>query len=121
MWAVEVQKQLQLLQIRFAGRVDLAEADACRQRVCDVLPELQPGFCLLTDLSGLQEMDPGCGTIIDEVMDALNRSGVAKVVRVVPDPRTDIGFGIMSLFHYQPQVRVVTCQSLAEAKPHLPA
>jgi hypothetical protein len=37
------------------------------------------------------------------------------VVRVIPDPQKDIGMQIMSLFHYDRRVRIVTCESLAEA------
>jgi hypothetical protein len=36
-------------------------------------------------------------------------------VRVIPDSRKDIGLNIMSLFHYRRGVRIVTCETLAEA------
>jgi hypothetical protein len=38
------------------------------------------------------------------------------VFRVVPDPRRDIGMQIMSYFHYGADVRIVTCESMAEAE-----
>jgi hypothetical protein len=37
------------------------------------------------------------------------------VVRVIPDPHRDIGLQIMSYFHYKGDVRIVTCETLAEA------
>jgi hypothetical protein len=37
------------------------------------------------------------------------------VVRVVPDPRKDIGLNILSQFHYGPQIKLVTFESLAKA------
>jgi len=37
------------------------------------------------------------------------------VVRVVPDPHKDIGLNILSQFHYGPQIKLVTFESLAEA------
>jgi hypothetical protein len=37
------------------------------------------------------------------------------VVRIIPDPRKDIGLSIMSVFHYRRGVRIVTCETLAEA------
>jgi hypothetical protein len=48
-------------------------------------------------------------------MDACNRAGVQKVVRIIPEPEKDIGFGIMSLFHYRRGVQIVTCESADEA------
>ena len=42
--------------------------------------------------------------------------GVAEVVRVIPDPQKDIGLNILSVFHYSRRVRIVTCESLAEAE-----
>jgi len=41
--------------------------------------------------------------------------GVELVVRVIPDPHKDIGFNILSLFHYRRRVRIVTCPTLEEA------
>jgi anti-anti-sigma regulatory factor len=120
MWSVEVNRSRNLLQIAFAGRVDLAEAHQCAERVRELLKDLPPGFCLLTDLSRLEEMDVACGKVIDPLMDELDCHGIQKIVRVVPEPRKDIGFGIMSLFHYRPQVHVITCQTLEEARSHLP-
>jgi hypothetical protein len=40
---------------------------------------------------------------------------VETVVRVIPDPHKDIGLNIMSLFHYRRRVRIITCETLAEA------
>jgi hypothetical protein len=34
---------------------------------------------------------------------------------VVPDPHKDIGLNILSQFHYGPEVRVMTFESLADA------
>jgi hypothetical protein len=37
------------------------------------------------------------------------------VVRVIPDPRKDIGLNMLSLFHYRRGIRIVTCMTLEEA------
>jgi hypothetical protein len=34
---------------------------------------------------------------------------------VVPDPHKDIGLNILSQFHYGPQIKLATFESLAEA------
>ena len=119
MWAAAVDQTKQLLQLRFSGSVGLEEAQACLKEVRELVAEIRPGFMLLTDLSELERMELSCEPLIDEVMEILNRKGIQKVVRVIPDPRKDIGFGIMSLFHYGHQVRVITCASMSEAEPHL--
>ena len=33
----------------------------------------------------------------------------------IPDPSKGIGMNILTIFHYPDQLRVVTCQNLAEA------
>jgi hypothetical protein len=49
-----------------------------------------------------------------------DQKGIAKVVRVIPDPGKDIGLSIMSLFHYRRGVSIVTVETLAEAEKNLP-
>jgi hypothetical protein len=44
-----------------------------------------------------------------------DQKGVALVVRVVPDPTKDIGFNILSLFHYPHRPPAVTCKTMVEA------
>jgi hypothetical protein len=61
-------------------------------------------------------MDLTCVPYIKRMMDVCNKKGVELVVRVIPDPQKDIGLNILSLFHYRRRVRIVTCQTLAEAK-----
>jgi hypothetical protein len=105
----------QLLRLTLSDRVDSEEAAAGYDSLKKLLPDLSPGFCLLTDMTRLETMDLACEPIIDQVMDACNRAGVQKVVRIVPEPNKDIGFGIMSLFHYGHNVRIVTCSTAEEA------
>jgi hypothetical protein len=52
---------------------------------------------------------------MEQIMDLCGEKGVAMVVRVVPDPHKDIGYNIMSLFHYTRDVIIVTCSNLDEA------
>ena len=115
MFQVEADKSKNLLKISFAQRVDLEEAKRCAEEVQTLLADVQPGFQLLTDLSGLESMDVACARHIERVMDLCNKKGVAKVVRVIPDPHKDIGFNILSLFHYRHGIPIVTCETLEEA------
>jgi hypothetical protein len=116
MWTVAADLSRNLLDLKFSGRVDPNEVRAGGRRVREVLAALKPGFTLLTDLSELTEMQMECRPIIDEMMDTFDRHGIGKVVRVIPDPGKDIGFGIMSLFHYREEVRAITCRTRIEAE-----
>jgi hypothetical protein len=40
---------------------------------------------------------------------------VEHVVRVIPDPRKDIGLNILSHFHYGSKIRVSVCDNLDDA------
>jgi hypothetical protein len=120
MFLVEVDKaRKELLRVNFAGHVLPDEIATGYEQFKPLLSKMRPGFCLLTDLTRLERMDLACEPVLDQLMDACNRAGVRRVVRVVPEPNKDIGFGIMSLFHYGPDVRIITCGSLSEAEPYL--
>jgi len=109
-----------LLRIRYWGHVTPAKMQACLAAVESHLPQLRAGFTLLTDMRGLEEMDLDCVTALTKIMDHMRAAGVALVVRIVPDPNKDIGLKILSIIHYRRGVRIVTCETLAEAERALP-
>jgi hypothetical protein len=115
MFHVEVDKSKNLLKIIYAQHVGPEDTKAVVEKVLTLLPDLRPGFRLLTDLSGLESMDLACVPYIRRMMDVCNKKGVETVVRVIPDPHKDIGMNILSLFHYRRRVRIVTCATLGEA------
>jgi hypothetical protein len=112
---VETDVERELLTVTYCGHVVPEEFGPALKLIEEGLGKLQPGFRLLTDLGGLEAMDYACAPLIDRAMDQINSRGVTVVVRIVADPRKDIGFGVMSLFHYGPQVNVVTCETVEEA------
>jgi hypothetical protein len=57
-----------------------------------------------------------CVSHIERTMDRIRTQGVARIVRIIPDPRKDIGFNIMSLFHYPEGLQIITCENQAEAE-----
>ena len=85
------------------------------RRVREMMKKVTPGFRVLTDFRWLDRMEPAAAAHLAEIMDALAEKGVAAVIRVVPDPHKDIGLNILSQFHYGPQIRLATFESLAEA------
>ena len=118
-WGIDQAKNL--AQVAFAGHVTSAETTSRAQEIRGQPLTLQAGFTLLTDLSELESMDSACAADIKSIMDFLNRHGIARVVRIIPNPQKDIGFGIMSLFHYNRGVVIVTCATREEAERQLAA
>src|SRR5664279_4970915 len=108
MTKIGVDKPGTLLTMTFSGRVTPEETARNETKI-------KPGFRLLTDLSALELMDPACLPYLAKVMDLCSEKGISEVIRVIPDVHKDIGFNILSLFHYRHGVRFVTCSSLEEA------
>ena len=115
MVTVSVDESKNLLTVSFAQHVGLEEARLYTRKIEPALARLRPDFKLLVDLSNLDSMDFSCASYIDQVMDLCNQKGVATVVRVIPDPHKDIGFHVMSYFHYSHDVHIITCENMAEA------
>ena len=119
MFTIESDATRNRLVIRYKGFVSAAEMREGVPKIEAALASLRPGFQLLTDLSGLSEMEVEAAGTIKQVMDLCRQRGIARVVRVIPDPKKDIGFNIMSHFHYKRGVGIVTCETLAEAQAAL--
>ena len=115
MFNVTLVQESNTLKIAYGGRVTPDETRACANEVRLALTILEPGFRLIADLTELQAMEMACSPVIAEIMEMCNASGVAEVVRIIPDPTRDIGLQIMSFFHYGPEIRILTCASAAEA------
>ena len=115
MFKVEVDKPANLLAISYSGSIGPKEIMRCEEQAKSLLKDLTSGFRLLTDLTELESMDLDCLPSIKRMMDFSNKNGVDMVVRVIPDPKKDIGLNILSLFHYEKRVRIVTCKTLKEA------
>ena len=112
----EVDQQQNLLVIRYSGLVGPDETERGLEDVRAGLAKLKSGFRLLADLTELESMDVACAPFIEKAMELCNQKGASMVVRVIPDPRRDIGLQIMSIFHYRGDVKIVTCETLAQAK-----
>ena len=115
MFAVRAEPKKNLLVMTFSQHVGLGELQRGQADTDATLAALSPGFRLLSDLTGLESMDPACLTYLRTTMDRLNQRGVTEVIRVIPDPHKDIGLSILSLFHYRRGIRIVTCQTMSEA------
>lgn len=71
-------------------------------------------------MSGVKSMSTSTAHYIGQIMELGTQKGLESVIRVLPaEARNDIGFAIMSQFHYNPDVRIVTRDNLEEARSRL--
>jgi len=115
MYSVELDQSKCLLVISASQNVTSEQAKLAAQRVRELLRDVAPGFRVLADFRWLDSMDSAAARYIADIMDALAEKGVASVTRVMPDPHKDIGLNILSQFHYGPEIRIATFQTLADA------
>ena len=106
------------LHITLAGAFDERQADTLCAELMMRLHELQDGFHILCDLSGVEKFDRAAKRHYRKLMDVCRESGVRKVIRIIPDSMDNYGLTIMSHFHYK-NVSVVTCPNFQEALIHL--
>ena len=99
----------------YSQHVGAEDMKRCLGTIRDLMENLQPGFFLLTDLSNLESMEDACAVDLGGIMDLRSAKGMSSVVRVIPDPRKDIGFDLISRFHHDPPVRTQNHESMAEA------
>jgi anti-anti-sigma regulatory factor len=121
MFVVEIDNSSRFVVLGVAGQVTADEARAAVQRVREISANVEPGFVALVDFRWLDSMDTAAAPFIAEIMDALAAKKVSAVVRVVPDAHKDIGLNILSRFHYGPEIRVMTFETLADAVQSLVA
>ena len=74
-----------------------------------------PDFRLLVDLGRLESMDLACVPELGRAMEMVDAHGVGLVVRVIPDPGKDIGFNILTIFHYTKRPQIVAHQDILDA------
>jgi hypothetical protein len=114
-FTVEIDPGKKLLVIRYRGCVGASDVERCAEEVRAALPKIRPGFRLLADFTELESMDVTCMPQIKNIMELCDEKGVSSVVRIIPDPKRDIGLQIMSYFHYRGEVNIVTCENLSDA------
>jgi hypothetical protein len=115
MYAVEMDQSKRLLVTSAVQRVTAEQAKQVAHEVRKLLEDVRPGFRVLADFRWLDSMDSGAARHVADIMDALAEKQVASVTRVMPDPHKDIGFNILSRFHYGPEIQITTYETLADA------
>src|SRR6266571_2039537 len=108
-------KAKRLIFINYVDPVRPSDLERSQDDLKKLLAELSPNFRLLINLTGLESMHPDCVGAVGELMKLIDQASVGMVVRVIPDPKKDIGLNILTIFHYRKHPRVVTCQTMMEA------
>ena len=104
------------MEIGYVGVVRPEECEKGLEQLRLGLTKLESGFRVLVDLTALESMDVRCAPFVEKAMDLCNEKGASTVVRIIPDPHRDIGMAIMSVFHYRGDVKILTCETRAQAK-----
>ena len=112
-------KSGRLLTISYTRLVSLGDMRHALETVRRLVPQLKPGFFILSDWTHLDSMDYACASELGALMDLCDGAKPSGVVRVLPDPAKDIGFNIISRFHHDPPVQTQTYETLAEAIEYL--
>ena len=119
MYLLGIDRTRNRVHITLSDRFDESQAKALSDELRSRFNELEPGFYILCDLTTLEEFDPSAAKHYEAMMDLCNKSGVFKIIRIVPDPVRNFGLTVMSYFHYDREIPVITCSSFQEALEHL--
>jgi hypothetical protein len=114
--AHETDGERNILRIYFRGVVTAGELHARIDELCGAIGSMRNGFLLLTDLCELLEMEIDTVRDLTRIMDASLATGVKQIVRVIPDPRKDIGFHLLSMTHYRGRVPITICDTREEGE-----
>ncbi len=115
MYSLSFEQPKNLLVIRYTGKLTTREVEQCAIEIGPLLRKAEAGFQLLVDLSQLESMHLDCAPSIGKIMELCRDAEVGAIARVIPDPKKDIGFLILSYFHYPSTIPIATCQTLDEA------
>ena len=116
---VRIEPSRNLLRIVYRGHVTAQAAKAMADQAVELVPGLRLDFTVLTDLTGLEAMDLGCVPHMTRLMEFCKTCGIGTTMRVIPNPRKDIGLTILANIHYGSSVSIITHRSLAEAEAAL--
>ena len=120
MFLTEFDRSRRLLKITLTGHSTAEEARSGLENLRSLLTDIEPGFKLFADLSGVLSMPTTAAPYIGQIMESCAEKGVELVVRLLPaEPSKDIGFAIMSRFHYAPDIPIITCATMEEAMSRL--
>lgn len=84
MFTAEIDSSQNLVKLTPAGRVEPEDLEIGAENLQGLLAQVEPGFRILTDLSGVESMSVAAAPHVAHIMDLCDRRGVELVVRVLP-------------------------------------
>ncbi|WP_372798847.1 hypothetical protein [Pontiella sp.] len=115
MYLFEIDQSRNRMHIMLTGDFTKAEArellEKCRTRV----HEVHPDYNILCDMTALETFEHEAKLIYRDLMDLFNETGAKKIIRVYTDPMETFGMSIMSTFHYNDKVEIVSTDSMSHA------
>lgn len=107
------------LTINYRGAFEISQAEELYAELLKLLPKYKKGFRVISDFTDTTVVSPDVRETLKKIMDFLNTQGVQEIIRIIPNPAIDIGFNIMSLFHYSKEVKFITVNSREDAHARL--
>ena len=107
-------KKRNIVILSYEGNVNIKEEKELYRKLQTLIPKCHRGFKLLVDLSLVDNIKKEVLPVIKKIMDLFDQHGISEVIRIIPDPDKDIGFNILSIFHYAKDIKMLTCQSLEQ-------
>jgi hypothetical protein len=118
MYLLQIDQLHNRLHVILFGQFEERQASKLSAELMMRITELREGFHVLCDVTSLEKFDHSARKHYSTIMDLCRKSGVRKVIRIVPDSQDNFGLTIMSYFHYK-NIPVITCRDLEEALKHL--
>ena len=119
MFSIKFDKKHNLLTIIFRHHFDVQQGRLLCKRLEAELSKAKKKFMVLTDLTDLDSFDKPSYEYIQKMMVLCNTYGISKVFRIIPDEAKDMGFNIMSIFHYSKDVKIHTYKTREEAENYI--
>jgi len=119
MYLFEIDKTHNRMHIMLSDHFTVSEADKLLAECESRIPDINSDYNILCDLTSLETFEYKAKLIYRKIMDICNKTGAKKVIRVFSDPMETFGMSIMSTFHYNDDVEIVSTDSFTRALRHL--
>ncbi|MDZ8117988.1 hypothetical protein [Pontiella agarivorans] len=119
MYLFEIDTPNNRMHIMLADHFTEQEARELLEKCTSRIKEVNPEYKILCDLTALKTFEHPAKMIYRSIMDLFNETGAKKIIRLFSDPRQTFGMNIMSTFHYNDNVEIISTDSLSRARKHL--
>jgi hypothetical protein len=83
MHRAEIDQEHNRLVLRWVDSLNVTEIDQLQWEIAALLPQLQPGFDCVSDISNMRPSSQHVAERIEKLQEFLHRAGMRRVVRIV--------------------------------------